>query len=103
MDITVGLCSRNRKDVLEKVLLSLTDQSIEPDSYEVVLVDDGSTDGTGEMAKSLELPYRLVYVRQDHSGLATARNTGLANSVGEVILYIDDDVLADHRNCLKNI
>ena len=95
MDLTVGLCSRNRKGVLEKVLLSLCDQTIAPDRYEVVLVDDGSTDGTGEMANNLDLPYSLVYVHQPHSGLATARNTGIKNSSGRVMLYIDDDVLAD--------
>lgn len=95
MDLTVGLCSRNRKGVLEKVLLSLCDQTVSPDRYEVVLVDDGSTDGTGEMAEGLDLPYSLVYVHQPHSGLATARNTGIKNSSGRVMLYIDDDVLAD--------
>lgn len=97
MDLTVGLCSRNRKEVLQKVLLSLTDQTVSPDRYEVVLVDDGSTDGTGEMARSLDLNYQLVYRRQPHSGLATARNTGIAASSGEVVLYIDDDVLADPK------
>lgn len=97
MDLTVGLCSRNRKTVLEKVLLSLTDQTVSPERYEVVLVDDGSTDGTREMAQGLDLPYRLVYARQEHSGLATARNTGIRSSSGRVMLYIDDDVLADQR------
>ncbi len=97
MDLTVGICSRNRKEVLQKVLVSLTDQTVEPERYEVVLVDDGSTDGTGEMARSLDTNYRLVYCRQPHSGLATARNTGIDAAEGRVILYIDDDVLADPR------
>ena len=76
---------------------SLADQSIHPDRYEVVLIDDGSTDGTGEMAKSLDLPYRLTYGYQEHSALATARNHGIRLSRGEIMLYIDDDVLADHH------
>ncbi|CAN0364432.1 unnamed protein product, partial [Phaeothamnion confervicola] len=98
-DVTVGLCSRNRKGVLREVLLSLTDQTLGADRFEVVLVDDGSTDGTGEMIEELrsQLPYSLTYLRQPHSGLATARNTGIRASRGEVILYIDDDVLADPR------
>ena len=98
-DITVGLCSRNRKTVLKEVLLSLTDQTLACDRFEVVLVDDGSTDGTGEMVEELrkDLPYSLVYLRQPHSGLATARNTGIRGSQGEVMLYIDDDVLAHPR------
>jgi len=96
-EITVGLCSRNRKDTLKLVLESLGDQSIHPDRYEVVLIDDGSTDGTAEMVKSLDVPYRLTYGYQPHSALATARNHGIRLSKGEIMLYIDDDVLADHR------
>jgi glycosyltransferase involved in cell wall biosynthesis len=95
-EITVGLCSRNRKETLRKVLLTLADQSIHPDRYEVVLIDDGSTDGTGEMVASLDLPYRLTYGYQPHSALATARNHGIRLCRGEIMLYIDDDVLADH-------
>ncbi len=96
-ELTVGLCSRNRKETLKVVLESLADQSIHPDRYEVVLIDDGSTDGTREMVNSLEMPYRLTYGYQEHSALATARNHGIRLSRGEVMLYIDDDVLADHH------
>ena len=96
-EITVGLCSRNRKETLKQVLLSLAEQSIHPDRYEVVLIDDGSTDGTGEMVSSLEVPYRLTYGYQPHSALATARNHGIRLCRGEIMLYIDDDVLADHH------
>lgn len=96
-EITVGLCSRNRKETLRQVLLTLADQSIHPDRYEVVVIDDGSTDGTGEMIAQLDVPYRLTYGYQEHAALATARNHGIRLSRGEVMLYIDDDVLADHH------
>lgn len=96
-EITVGLCSRNRKGTLKLVLESLADQSIHPERYEVVVIDDGSTDGTGEMIRSLEVPYRLTYGYQEHSALATARNHGIRLSQGKIMLYIDDDVLADHH------
>jgi GT2 family glycosyltransferase len=96
-ELTVGLCSRNRKETLRLVLESLAEQSIHPDRYEVVVIDDGSTDGTGEMIKSLDVPYRLTYGYQPHSALATARNHGIRLSHGEIMLYIDDDVLADHH------
>ena len=55
-DITVQICSHNRKDVLCKVLESLKDQTLPADRFEVVLVDDGSTDGTKEVAEGLDLP-----------------------------------------------
>lgn len=116
-EITVGLCSRNRKDTLREVLLTLSNQSIHPDRYEVVVIDDGSTDGTAEMIAEMQgqVPYRLTYGYQPHSALATARNHGIRLCKGEIMLYIDDDVLADHqlleehlrshgqwRNCVVN-
>jgi glycosyltransferase involved in cell wall biosynthesis len=97
IDVSVGLCSRNRKSTLELVLLSLADQTLAGNRYEAVVVDDGSTDGTEQMIGEIvpKLPYSLTYCKQSHSGLATARNTGLRASKGKVVLYIDDDVLAD--------
>lgn len=95
-EITVNLCSRNRKETLEKVLRTLADQSIHPDRYEVVVIDDGSTDGTKEMVTCLDVPYRLTYGYQEHAALAAARNHGIRLCRGEIMLYIDDDVMADH-------
>lgn len=102
IEITVGLCSRNRQATLEKVLLSLVDQTLSPDRFEVVLVDDGSEDETGEMVRRVRpsLPYPLVYLWQPHSALAAARNTGIRAARGRVMLYIDDDVLA-HPDLLQ--
>lgn len=96
IDITVGLCSRNRQATLEKVLLSLQDQTLAPERFEVVLVDDGSTDETGAMVRRIrdQVKYALSYLWQPHSALAAARNTGIRAARGEVMLYIDDDVLA---------
>jgi glycosyltransferase involved in cell wall biosynthesis len=99
-DISVQICTHNRKDVLRAVLESLVDQSLAPERYELVLVDDGCTDGTAEMVAAMGLPYHVEYLRQEHSGLATARNTGIRGAHGRIILYIDDDVLAD-RNLLE--
>ena len=98
-DLTVGMCSRNRQGIFEKTLRSLTDQTWPADRFQVVVVNDGSTDGTAEMLEKIapELPYPLVVCHQPHSGLATARNTGIRASSGWVMLYIDDDVLADPR------
>ena len=99
-DISVQICTHNRKEVLRAVLESLVDQSLPPERYELVLVDDGCTDGTDEMVAAMGLPYHVEYLRQEHSGLATARNTGIRGANGRIILYIDDDVLAD-RNLLE--
>ncbi|MCR4784531.1 MAG: glycosyltransferase family 2 protein [bacterium] len=100
-EVSVQICSHNRKDVLKKVLESLKDQTLPAERFEVVLVDDGSTDGTQAMAESLELPYHLTVLRHEkNAGLATARNTGLRACRGHVILIIDDDVIA-HPDLLR--
>lgn len=95
-DISLGICSRNRQATLKEVLLSLCDQSLGCDRFEVVLVDDGSTDETAAMVRQVRshINYSLVYLWQPHSALAAARNTGIRAARGRVMLYIDDDVLA---------
>ncbi|MFN8609901.1 MAG: glycosyltransferase [Vulcanimicrobiota bacterium] len=99
IDVSIGICSRNRAGTLEQVLLSLCDQTIGSDRFEVVLVDDGSEDDTAEMVRRVrpQINYELAYLWQPHGALATARNTGIRASRGQVMLYIDDDVLAHPR------
>ncbi|MBQ7568652.1 glycosyltransferase family 2 protein [bacterium] len=95
-DITVQICSHNRCQTLKKVMESLIDQTFDPSRFELVLVDDGSTDGTEAMVRSLEVPYHITYCKHTRNqGLSTARNTGLKAAQGKVILIIDDDVIAD--------
>jgi len=60
--------------------------------YEVILVDDGSTDSVPEIAASFE---RVRYIRQPNRGLSAARNAGLEAATGEIIAYTDDDCRAD--------
>ena len=96
IEASLGICSRNRWATLEQVLLSLCDQTLGADRFEVVLVDDGSTDETAEMVRRVRplLNYDLCYLWQPHGALATARNTGIRAARGRVMVYIDDDVLA---------
>src|SRR5207248_4956489 len=60
--------------------------------YEVILVDDGSTDSTSEIAKEFPLVRSL---RQDHHGLSVARDTGIAAATGEIVAFTDSDCRAD--------
>jgi glycosyltransferase involved in cell wall biosynthesis len=95
MRATIQLCTYNRAALLERVLEACFDQTVPEAAYEVVLVDDGSTDATSEV---IELARRrascaFTVVRQTNGGLARARNAGIARSSGERIILIDDDVL----------
>lgn len=100
MKISVQICTHNRKDLLHRSLDALFRTDFPASDYELVLVDDGGTDGTGEMVKAMDAPCRVKYLYQPKSGLAAGRNLGIRNAEGEVILFIDDDILSD-RDLLK--
>ncbi|PZR57876.1 MAG: hypothetical protein DLM50_04910 [Candidatus Meridianibacter frigidus] len=95
MQATLQLCTFNRARLLERVLQGCFEQNAEPGSYEVVLVNDGSTDETLaviERARRLATcPFTVI--NQANSGLAKGRNAGIAAARGERIILIDDDVL----------
>jgi glycosyltransferase involved in cell wall biosynthesis len=92
---TIQLCTYNRAAVLERVLEACFDQTVAEDAYEVVLVDDGSTDETAAVVERARkrATSSFTVVRQPNSGLAKARNAGIARAVGGRIIFIDDDVL----------
>src|SRR5450755_512152 len=93
--ITVQMCTYNRAALLAQVMAALFAQDLDPDSYEIVLVDDGSTDGSYEQViRRLAPPCALHVVRQKNAGLSRGRNAGILRARGELIMFMDDDVLA---------
>lgn len=93
--LTVQLSTHNRLPILQRVLQQLFMQRLPKEKYEIVLVDDGSTDGTEEWVRSIMPPVHFTYIRQEKDCLAVARNKGIKAAKGEHILFIDDDVLPD--------
>jgi glycosyltransferase involved in cell wall biosynthesis len=91
---TIQLCTYNRASLLERVLDACFEQNAGPE-YEVVLVNDGSTDATPEVIERARsrATCPLTVVDQANAGLAKARNAGIARACGERIIFIDDDVL----------
>ncbi|MBF2085964.1 glycosyltransferase [Thermoleptolyngbya sp. C42_A2020_037] len=98
MFFSVVIPTYNRKPILEKCLRSLEQQVIPPNSpiegYEVVVVDDGSTDETvGWLrANAAALPHVRLFL-QDHQGPAAARNLGVEKATGDTIIFIDSDLV----------
>ena len=90
--ITLAIASHNRRDSLRSVLIALARQDYPRERFEVVAVLDGCTDGSAEMARSVEVPYRLRTIEQPQSGLAAARNRGLAEAGHPLVLFLDDDL-----------
>ena len=95
--ISVVVPTHNRKEKLLACLEALSRQSILPQEFEVVVVDDGSTDGTKDALDGRSFPFKLRYVRQDSAGPGAARNLGIEQAAGEIVLLIGDDILADER------
>ncbi|MGR4065091.1 MAG: glycosyltransferase family 2 protein [Vulcanimicrobiaceae bacterium] len=92
---TIQLCTFNRARLLERVLDACFEQTVDPGSYEVVLVNDGSSDETPAVIDRARerASCSFVVVEQPNSGLAKGRNAGIARASGERIIFIDDDVL----------
>jgi GT2 family glycosyltransferase len=95
MRATIQLCTYNRAPLLERVLEGCFDQTVPETDYEVVLVDDGSTDATPAVIETTRSRTSCAFtvVTQRNSGLAAGRNAGIARARGERIIFIDDDVL----------
>lgn len=102
LEFSVVIPTHNRLEVLVEVLQSLENQEGAP-SFEVVVVDDGSTDGTSDWLRhrSFRLPLRVL--TQENRGPAAARNTGVAVAAGRWVAFLGDDTvptsgwLAAHR------
>ena len=93
-EVSVVLPTYNRKALLRECLLYLFWQDFDSNNYEIIVVDDGSSDGTheavGELINKYEIP-NIVYVRQANKGVASACNLGIAQAQGSIIVFTEDD------------
>jgi O-antigen biosynthesis protein len=87
--VSVVVCSYNGGRTIGECLAGL--QRLEYPDYDVIVVDDGSTDATAAIARGFDV--RLISTA--NQGLSAARNTGLAAATGEIVAYIDDDAVPD--------
>ena len=96
MLFSVVICSYNRLDHLLASVESALKQTLPVDSYEVIVVDNASTDGTAEAIQALVKQHaNLRYIYETRLGLATARNTGWQAAQGTYVAFLDDDAKAE--------
>jgi glycosyltransferase involved in cell wall biosynthesis len=101
-EIGVIIPTYNRCDLLLYTLESLKRQLAEKKKFAVVIADDGSSDGTREMARTFEKDFNLIYVFQQDEGYrpASARNLGIKAVESKICLFVDAGILLD-ENCIE--
>lgn len=109
---SVIIATYNRCALLRRTLPTVLGQDFPRNQFEVIVAVDGSNDGTVEFLESVRDP-RLRFVRQDNRGQAFAINLGLKNAQGDIVVFLDDDLICDsqllqnydaaHRQTLNSI
>jgi glycosyltransferase involved in cell wall biosynthesis len=105
LKISVIICSYNRAKYIIDAVESLYNQTVSKILYEVIVVDNNSTDNTKELCLhyiASHTDYNIYYFGEKQQGASFARNTGVVHSKGILIAFMDDDAVAD-KDFIKNI
>ncbi len=95
--VSIEISTYNRKDILREVLDRLAEQTYPMSDFEVVISDDGSSDGLIELVKQLadKLPYHLQILRNERKGVGHNHNAGIKACRGELVVMLAADILAE--------
>ncbi|HEY1803097.1 MAG TPA: glycosyltransferase [Terracidiphilus sp.] len=91
--LSVIIPTYNRRHVLQRTLPALLAQDLAAEDYEIIIVMDGSTDGTAELLDEWRPKCAFRAMRAPHRGPSATRNVGVQASVGELVLFLDDDLM----------
>lgn len=91
--LSVVIPTFNRKPVLERTLPALLAQDFPAEQFELIYVLDGSTDGTAAMLRAIKPASAFQVLEQPNRGPSAARNKGIQAARGELVLFLDDDIL----------
>jgi len=96
-DVSVCICTYNRRESLLEVLASLTRMDVPDDaSFEVLVIDNNSSDGTADaVQRQTWRTLALRYVHEARQGLSNARNAAVSEARGGVVAFLDDDVTVE--------
>ncbi|AGK70482.1 glycosyltransferase [Streptococcus cristatus] len=105
MKFSIVVAAYNVAEYLNECVDSIANQDFDASNFEVILIDDGSTDQkTSKICDDLSDKYSVVKViHQENQGLSSARNTGIKNSQGEYILFVDGDDFWSNKDFLSNL
>src|SRR5919112_1316312 len=92
---TVAICTRNRAHLLPRTITAVLDQDYPREAYEVLVVDNGSTDDTSRVAASFAAnsPVEFRFVVQKSVGISAARNRAAREARNDYVAFVDDDAI----------
>lgn len=101
--LSIIIPSYNIETFIGRCIESCENQNLNKDLYEIIVVNDGSTDSSIDIAKEYAEKYNnIIIINQENKGLSGARNSGIKKAIGEYIWFIDGDDFID-MNCLRDI
>src|SRR6266852_4114083 len=95
MKISVIIPTFNRRDVITRTLPTLFNQDFPKNEYEVIVVIDGAIDDTAEMLQRFAPTCAFRFCEQPNQGQAVAKNAAADLARGELLLFLDDDLICD--------
>lgn len=100
LDLSIIIPAYNVEQYIEECVESVLQQDL--DNYEIIIVNDGSTDKTNEILEKYKNITNIKIINQENKGLSGARNIGLKNCIGKYILFLDSDDFVE-KNSIKKI
>lgn len=101
MQLSVIIPTYNRLDVLKKTIRALEKQNLSKKTFEVIIINDGSTDDTWNWLNSYSSKLNLTPINQANSGQGIARNYGFKKAQGDIVLFLGDDMIPARQDFLK--
>ena len=95
-DVSVIICTLNRCELLQRTLELLGKQPLPPGKrFEIIVVDNNSTDATSQVVQQAKriVTVPIIYLLEERAGLSWARNSGVARSRSDIIVFTDDDMI----------
>ncbi len=96
--LSVIICTYNREKYIGPLLESIAANALPQSEYEIILVDNNCTDNTHQVCDAFVSAHpgiRFRYVKETEQGLSAARNKGIKEAKGDILVYVDDDALVD--------
>lgn len=100
MKLSIIICTYNRAQYINNALKSLKNQTLNEKLYEIIVVNNNSTDHTEQVVKDFQKEHKILnfkYVIESNQGLSFARNKGIKVATGDYISFIDDDAVANEH------